>query len=223
MWTTLGCFLENENMEREDPTTLVISAWTPDTWMKPLWTIQPWPEEPSTHLYPMMRNNVYCFQLLNFGVVCYVSQRTVNSEPGGLQMFHKYRYSLGFPGGSRLQRIHWPKQKTPEVWLWSLGRSPGEGNDNMDRGAWRATVHEVAKDSDTTEHTHTAWLICFTPEILSLRAINFLDQIILFYALSCRLKDVYSICGLHPPSSKLTAKNVPEHCSVCPQGENHPW
>ena len=94
MWTTLGCFLENENMEREDPTTLVISAWTPDTWMKPLWTIQPWPEEPSTHLYPMMRNNVYCFQLLNFGVVCYVSQRTVNSEPGGLQMFHKYRYSL---------------------------------------------------------------------------------------------------------------------------------
>ena len=41
-----------------------------------------------------------------------------------------------------------------------LGRSPGEGNDNplqysclenpMDRGAWRATVHEAA-ESDTTE------------------------------------------------------------------------
>ena len=42
----------------------------------------------------MMRNNVYCFELLNFGVVCYVSQRTINSESGGLQMFHKYRYSL---------------------------------------------------------------------------------------------------------------------------------
>ena len=46
------------------------------------------------------------------------------------------------------------------------GRSPGEGNGNqlwysclenpMDRGAWRATVHGVAKESDTTQHsTHT--------------------------------------------------------------------
>ena len=43
-------------------------------------------------------------------------------------------------------------------------RSPGEGNGNpleysclgnpMDRGAWQATVHGVAKESDTTEHTH---------------------------------------------------------------------
>ena len=42
-----------------------------------------------------------------------------------------------------------------------LGRFPGEGNSNplqysclenpMDRGAWRATVHEVTKESDTTE------------------------------------------------------------------------
>ena len=42
-----------------------------------------------------------------------------------------------------------------------LGRSPGEGNGNplqdsclgnsLDRGAWWATVHEVAKELDTTE------------------------------------------------------------------------
>ena len=42
-----------------------------------------------------------------------------------------------------------------------LGRSPGVGNGNplqysclenpMDRGAWRATAHGVAKKSDTTE------------------------------------------------------------------------
>ena len=42
-----------------------------------------------------------------------------------------------------------------------LGRSPGEGNSNplqysclgnpMDRGAWRATVYQVTKESDTTE------------------------------------------------------------------------
>ena len=41
-----------------------------------------------------------------------------------------------------------------------LGKSPGEGHDNplqysylgnpMDRGAWQATVHGVAKDSDMT-------------------------------------------------------------------------
>ena len=41
-----------------------------------------------------------------------------------------------------------------------LGRSPGEGNGNplqysylenpMNKGAWRAIVHRVAKESDTT-------------------------------------------------------------------------
>ena len=41
-------------------------------------------------------------------------------------------------------------------------RSPSEGNGNplqysflensIDRGAWWATVHEVAKETDTTEH-----------------------------------------------------------------------
>ena len=44
-----------------------------------------------------------------------------------------------------------------------LGRSPEEGNGNprqysclenpMDRGAWRITVHGVAKESDMTEVT----------------------------------------------------------------------
>ena len=56
-----------------------------------------------------------------------------------------------------------------EVGLISgLGRSPGGGNGNllqysclqnpMDRGAWRATAHQVAKELNTTErltHTHT--------------------------------------------------------------------
>jgi len=45
-----------------------------------------------------------------------------------------------------------------------LGRSPGEGNGNplqcswlgnpMDRGAWQAAVHGVAKESDTTEQLY---------------------------------------------------------------------
>jgi len=44
------------------------------------------------------------------------------------------------------------------------GKSPGVGNGNplqyfclensLDRGAWQATVHGVAKEMDLTEHTH---------------------------------------------------------------------
>ena len=47
-----------------------------------------------------------------------------------------------------------------------LGQSPGEGNGTplqyyclgnpMDRGAWQATVHGVAKESDMTGHPPTA-------------------------------------------------------------------
>ena len=46
-----------------------------------------------------------------------------------------------------------------------LGKYLGEGNGNplqysclenpLDKGAWRATVHEVAKESDTTEQLST--------------------------------------------------------------------
>ena len=62
-------------------------------------------------------------------------------------------HSRGFPGGSD------GKESACNVGHWGsvpgLGRSPGEGNSNplqysclenpMDRGAWRATIHGVAK------------------------------------------------------------------------------
>ena len=65
----------------------------------------------------------------------------------------------GFPGGSN------GKESACNVGdlgsILRLGRSPGVGNGNplqysclensMDRGAWQATVHGVAKESDTTE------------------------------------------------------------------------
>ena len=60
---------------------------------------------------------------------------------------------LGFPGGSESKEC---ACNTGDPGLIpGLGRSPGEGNDNllqysclenpMDRGAWQATVHGVAK------------------------------------------------------------------------------
>ena len=52
------------------------------------------------------------------------------------------------------------------------GRSPGAGNGTplqysclenpMDGGAWRATAHGVAKESDTTEHAHTESEVTYT-------------------------------------------------------------
>ena len=64
----------------------------------------------------------------------------------------------GFPGGSVVKN---PPANTGDVGLIAgSGRSPGEGNGNplqysglenpMNRGAWQATVHGIAKESDTT-------------------------------------------------------------------------
>ena len=60
---------------------------------------------------------------------------------------------MGFPGGSLVKNL--PASAGDEGLIPRLGRSPGEGNGNplqysclgnlMDRGAWRATVHGVAK------------------------------------------------------------------------------
>ena len=66
---------------------------------------------------------------------------------------------MGFPGGSVVRNLPVHVGGVGLI-LWS-GRSPGEGNGNplqysclgnpMDRGAWQATVHGVAKESDRTK------------------------------------------------------------------------
>ena len=63
----------------------------------------------------------------------------------------------GFPGGSGGKESACNAGDTGSI--PGSGRSPEEGNRNplhysclrnpMDRGAWRATVHGVAKESDT--------------------------------------------------------------------------
>ena len=71
---------------------------------------------------------------------------------------------MSFPGDSAVKN---PPANAGDVRdagsIPGSGRSPGEGSGNsipysclenpMDRGAWRATVHGVAKESDTTETT----------------------------------------------------------------------
>ena len=65
---------------------------------------------------------------------------------------------MGFPGGSVVKNL--PANIGDMGLIPGLGRSPGEGNGNplqysclgnsMDRGAWWAAVHGVAKKLDTT-------------------------------------------------------------------------
>ena len=66
---------------------------------------------------------------------------------------------MGFPGGSDGKNL--PTMQETRVPSLGWEDPPGEGNCNpieysylenlMDRGAWRAIVRGVAKESDTTE------------------------------------------------------------------------
>ena len=63
---------------------------------------------------------------------------------------------MGFPGGSGVKNL--PAYAGDVSLIPGLGRSPGEGHGNplqsscpgnpMDRGAWWAVVHGVAKELD---------------------------------------------------------------------------
>ena len=74
---------------------------------------------------------------------------------------------MGFPGGLAIENLP-ARQESQKMQVQSLGREnlPEEGYGNplqyfclenpTDRGAWQATVHGVAKESDTTEATYHA-------------------------------------------------------------------
>ena len=81
-------------------------------------------------------------------------RRYTDGQQARAKMFNKTNYWASLV--AQWYIIHLPIVLTPE-----LRRSPGTGNNNplqysslgnsMDRGAWRATVPGVAKESDTTE------------------------------------------------------------------------
>ena len=70
---------------------------------------------------------------------------------------------MGFPGGSVVENL--PAIAEDVGLIPGSERYPGEGNGNplqysclgnpMDRGAWRATVHGVTKESDTTKQLNS--------------------------------------------------------------------
>ena len=86
-----------------------------------------------------------------------------SSSPAFLMMYSAYQGSStvisgGFPGGSEV-KVSASNVGNPGS-IPGSGRSPGEGNGNplqhsclvspMNRGAWWATVHGVARELDTT-------------------------------------------------------------------------
>ena len=79
--------------------------------------------------------------------------------PNPVQLyFDRLESGIGFPGGSVVENL--PANAGDAGSVPESGRSSREGTGNplwysclensMDRGAWQATVHAVAKESDTT-------------------------------------------------------------------------
>ena len=87
-------------------------------------------------------------------------------------------HNMGFPGGSAVKNL--PASAGDTSSIPGLGRSPGQGNGNLlqyscmgnpiDRGAWRATVHGITKESDTTNglNNNSIIYLCFTTKIVQM-------------------------------------------------------
>ena len=79
----------------------------------------------------------------------------ISKEPSRPEFLWFYDNEQGFPGGSGVKNP--PANAEDAGSIPGSRRSPGEGNGNplhysclenfMDRGAWQATVHLVAKES----------------------------------------------------------------------------
>ena len=102
-------------------------------------------------------------------------KRSPKHGKGGGQLFanNLVQFLLclwGFPGGTEVKNLHANARNTRDMdSIPGSGRFPGEGNGNplqysclvnsMDRGAWWAIVHKVAK-SQTQLSTHATYYVC---------------------------------------------------------------
>ena len=85
-----------------------------------------------------------------------------------------YMHMQGFSGDSAIKNL--PANAGELSYILGPGRSPGEGNGNplqysclenpMDREAWWATVHEVAKELDMTQQLNNSnTCVCITDSL----------------------------------------------------------
>ena len=100
------------------------------------------------------------FTILSLGRIftAHGTQTWLNDEKKSPKDWLQRLKSLDFPGGSMGKN---PSTSSGDMGLIPvLGRFPGKGNGNplkysclgnpMDRGAWQATVHGIAKELDMT-------------------------------------------------------------------------
>ena len=126
---------------------------------------------------PAGKSPVILFKLING--CCNYSACKISVQPESATLH------LGFPGGTVVKNL--PANPGDVGSISRLARSPREGNDNplqysclrnpIERGAWRATVHGVAK-SHTTERTHTSLLFPGLPEFIERRRLALTPSII---------------------------------------------
>ena len=96
--------------------------------------------------------------LLFYEAFLLAQKQDVSSFSPKWNLISRFEVVLGFPGGSVGKASAYNAGDPGSI--PGSGRSPGEGNGNpleysclgnpMDRGAWKATVHAVAKELDMT-------------------------------------------------------------------------
>ena len=132
------------------------------------------PDLPSTALLLLQFSSAHPRRLHPFRCVVQPgSQRyfspTLTPHPPGhptgsaFNLYESDQVALGFPCGSVVKNLPANAGDAGSIPEW--GRSPGEGNGNplqcsflgnpMDRGAWRATVHDC-KESDATKQLNNS-------------------------------------------------------------------
>ena len=110
---------------------------------------------------------------LRFSIPDSTTQHIFTSITTLVTEFYLAMCQLGFPGSTAVKNPPVNAGGTGDPGsIPGSGRYPGEGNgdplqysclgNTMDRGAWRATIHGVTKELDTTKHAGICQLLAIT-------------------------------------------------------------